>query len=144
MPCLVPFVCAMLKTTLCVSWLEGTCSVCPAHLSVYHAGTLLCAPCLECPISLCHACRGLLIVVHKLHIMPVVHMFVVHMMRMAQPPIALKLKVLETTGQAPKPRYDHAASLAGEKLVVFGGRDLVTSVEEMNVLNMKTLVGHQG
>ena len=52
---------------------------------------------------------------------------------------SLGWRVLETKGTPPKPRYDHTASLLGEKLVVFGGRDLTQSIEEVSVLDVTTM-----
>ena len=51
----------------------------------------------------------------------------------------LQWSVLATKGQTPKPRFDHTASLAGTKLIVFGGRDNVMEIDDINILETETM-----
>jgi len=51
----------------------------------------------------------------------------------------LQWSVLATKGQAPKARFDHTASLAGTKLVVFGGRDNQQEINDVNILDTTTM-----
>lgn len=50
---------------------------------------------------------------------------------------------IETAGAAPRPRVGHMACLAADKLFVFGGRDAVSTVADMYILNIPNLAWEQ-